>query len=143
MATNQTNRYTGELLAVSFDGVWFEADFKEFVKNETVATADTSAGTARDESHIVTMHAATFSYTGLQQIGSGGSAVRTALKVGEGGTIIIAPEGTATGKPKYSCLVSVVKVDTKYPFAEVVEDSIEFKKNGAWLAHYERMASTF
>lgn len=39
MASNQTNRYTGELLVVSFAGTAFEADFKSFGVAESVATA--------------------------------------------------------------------------------------------------------
>lgn len=143
MASNQTNRYTGELLAVSFGGTWFEADFKSFGVAESVATADTTAGTARDDSHILTIHSANFTYTGLQRIGSAGSAVRSAIRAGLSGTLIIAPEGTATGRPQYSCLASVIKKDTKYPFEEVVEETIEFKKNGGWIAHFEILGSTF
>jgi hypothetical protein len=105
--------------------------------------ADTTAGTARDKSHILTLRGASFSYSGLQKVGSGGSAERTALALGASGTLIYGPEGTAAGKPKYSCVASLTSISATHPYDGVVELSFDLEKNGNWLAHFEHLASVF
>jgi hypothetical protein len=136
-------RYTGLDLYISFKGVSLQTDKRTFTVNEAIDQADSSAGTSIDRTHILTQRGAEFSLEYLETLGSAGSALRTALALGGSGTLIYAPEGTATGKPRYACIASVVGLDRAYPFEDVVTVTANFVKNGEWIAHYEHLASVF
>lgn len=143
MATNATNRYTGETLFISFKGVVINTDFRSMSVTESVDTVDTSAGVARARSFIPTLNNAEFTIEYLEQLGAGGSAIRATLAQGSSGTLIYAPEGTATGRPRYSCIAMVTGVDRAYPYDEVISVSASLLRNGDWITHYEQLGSVF
>ena len=62
-----------------------------------------------------------------------GSALRAATDPGDSGTLIVAPAGTATGKPKFACndvLVRSRRID--YPFDNGCRMRIQFQMNDSW-----------
>ncbi len=63
-------------------------------------------------------------------IGASGTAVAARLEPGDSGTLIWAPLGTATGKPKWGMGVIVTKNNVTYPFDKEVMVSTEFKVKG-------------
>jgi len=143
MATNASNRYTGELLHISFKGVVLQADFRSVSVTESTDTVDVSAGASRARTYIRTLNAAEITIEYLEQLTTAGSAIRTALALNADGTLIYAPEGTAVGKPRYSCIAMVTGVDRTYPYDDIVSVSVNLLRDGAWIAHYEQLASVF
>ena len=143
MATNATNRYTAETLYISYRGVVVDVDFRSMSVTESVDTVDSSAGVSRARTHIQTLNNAEFTIEYLEQLTTAGSAIRAALRLGADGTLIYAPEGTAVGKPRYSCIATVTGVDRSYPYDEIVSVSANLLRNGNWIAHYEQLNSVF
>ena len=143
MATNETNRYTADSLHVSYRGIIITADSRSLSASEAVDTVDSSAGSSNQKSHILTLRGTEFTIEYLETLSTVGSALRTAMAVGNSGTLIYAPEGTAVGRPRYSCIASVVGVERQYPFDDIVTVSANLMKNGNWIAHYELLASVF
>lgn len=137
--------YSGQNLYVEFGGVDISLDFRTFSWDDQYNDADSTAGGDVDEEHILTTRSVEFSFAGVQQTadGSGGSAVRNAIRNGAQDTIIVGPEGTAAGKPKYSCVASVTGNSISYPYADVVTIDATFKRNGAWIEHYEDSGDTW
>lgn len=62
-----------------------------------------------------------------------GSALRAATDPGDRGTLILAPLGTASTKPKFTCTDAIVRnrrID--YPFDNGCRMRIQFQMNAAW-----------
>ena len=105
-------------------------DYRGISTKESTSTVDTTAGTIRFETHLPTLKSATADYNGL--FPAGGTALYAALAAGNQGTLIVAPEGTATGKliKTYPATSLGATIDT--PYNEVVTINCSFKSNGAW-----------
>lgn len=134
--------YTGKNLYITYGGTVISGDQRTLSWDYSVDTADTTAGADNDKSYIATIRDVTISVTILDN-GTDGSAVRRALAVGGTGELIFAPEGTASGKPKYGCGVICQSLSTEYPYDGEVEFEVEFQRSGAWTYHYEDSGSTY
>lgn len=137
------NRYTGEALYISLGAVVISADYKSLGVSESMDTVDVTAGSSLDRTHIPTLRAVEFSLDVYQVIGLGGTALRAKFATGVQGELIYGPEGTAAGKPKYACLVTVTSSDISYPFDGSISMSVTMMRNGAWTANFEHSASVF
>jgi hypothetical protein len=69
------------------------------------------------------------SYEGVKQ--SGGTAAEDALREGTHGTIILGPEGTATGMRKSTYPAISMGPNDEFPYADLAIMSVEFQQNGA------------
>jgi len=134
--------YTGSDLYITYGGTELSGDHRNFEVSYTVDLLDASAGDDDSKSYVPSLKDANFRLTILDN-GTAGSAVRQALVMGGTGTLEYGPEGTATGKPKYSCPVIVNELRTAYPYAGLVEITVGFQRNGDWVEHYEDMGSTY
>jgi hypothetical protein len=88
-----------------------------------------SAGSDADKTYLPGIKDATVSYEGVQQ--SAGTATEDALVEGTEGTLIIGPEGTASGKRKYTIPAISMGANVEYPYNDVAILSCEFQKSGA------------
>ena len=104
-------------------------DFRTLSINPNIDLAETTAGADTDKTYIATIKDATIEWSGLYQ--SAGTALVNALEAGTGGTLTVYPEGTASGKQKdvYPAIAMGAKINV--PYADVVEISCTFQKNGA------------
>lgn len=108
--------------------VSMQADMRTVNLSPTVDFADSTAGSDARRTRIATIKDTTVSYTGLAQ--TGGTALEDALVEGTQGTIIFQPEGTASGKRKYTIGAFSQGAKFNHPYADVVEMSVEFVGNG-------------
>ncbi len=115
--------------AYSGGTVDLNTDFRTLSINPNIDLAETTAGADTDKTYIATIKDATIEWSGLYQ--SAGTALVSALEAGTGGTLIISPEGTTTGKSKESYPAIAMGAKMNIPYNEVVEISCTFQKNGA------------
>lgn len=124
---------TGKNLAVNwiYSGgtVALNTDYRSFNMSDNIDMAETTAGADTDKTYIATIKDSTIDWSGLYQ--SKGTALETALAVGTGGTLVVYPEGTASGYPviNYPAIVSSYK--KAVPYNEVIAIDVTFQKNGA------------
>lgn len=127
------SEYTGQNLYMAwiYSGgtVVLSTDFRTVSTNQSIGLADASAGADTDKTYLVTIKDKTISYAGVHQ--AGGTVLKAALEAGTGGTVILAPEGTATGKPKEQYPAISMGAKLNYPYSDVVEVSVDFQGNGA------------
>jgi len=114
--------------AYSGGTVNLNTDFRTLSINPNIDLAETTAGADTDKTYIPTIKDATIEWSGLYQ--SAGTALVSALEAGTGGTLTVYPEGSATGKQKdvYPAIAMGAKINV--PYADVVEISCTFQKNG-------------
>ena len=114
--------------AYSGGTVNLNTDFRTLSINPNIDLAETTAGADTDKTYIPTIKDATIEWSGLYQ--SDGTALVSALEAGTGGTLTVYPEGTASGKQKdiYPAIAMGAKINI--PYADVVEISCTFQKNG-------------
>lgn len=137
------NRYSGDALYISWRGTAVQADYRSFSPDESMDTADVTAGADVDRSHVPTLRSVSFSLELMQTVGSAGSAIRAQFATGLQGTLIYGPEGTAAGKPKYSCLATVTAYSVDHTYDDAVTMSVTLERNGAWIANFEHLGSVF
>jgi len=114
--------------AYSGGTVDLNTDFRTLSINPNIDLAETTAGADTDKTYIATIKDATIEWSGLYQ--SKGTALMNALEAGTGGTLIIYPEGTASGYPKETYPAIAMGAKINVPYADVVEISCTFQKNG-------------
>lgn len=90
---------------------------------------ESTAGSDPDKTYLPGVKDATVSFEGVQQ--SAGTATEDALIEGTQGTLIIGPEGTVSGKRKYSIPAISMGGQVDYPYNDVAVINCEFQKNGA------------
>jgi hypothetical protein len=95
----------------------------------SVKTIRATAGSDADETYLVGPKDGTWSFAAVAQ--ADGTATEDALVEGAIGTLIVGPEGTASGNRKYTCPAISMGPRYSWPFDEVCEYSCDFQKNGA------------
>jgi hypothetical protein len=128
--------HSGRDLYVEFRGVDLSGDFRALDTGESSGLYDTTAGADSDESHVEGVKSATMELVVLSN-GTAGSAIRSALAVGNYGTIYWGPEGTAGNMPKYGCTVTVESLDYQFPYENEIEFTATLLKDGNWIKNYE------
>lgn len=123
--------YTGNDLYLSFKGTAIHADFREFSASEEIDLVDASAGADVAKTYLTALEDGTASLTLLDQTGgTAATAMWQLMDKGTSGTLIWAPEGTATGKPKHTVVAIVSSRERKVPYDDVVELTFEFQFSG-------------
>lgn len=127
--------YTGAGLYVQWVGsvstVTLQGDFRSFSIKPTIGLAKATAGADADEVYLKTVKDAQMSWAGVAQ--TGGTVLEDALAEGVEGTLIVGPEGTATGKRKWTIPAIALGASFNIPYAEVVEIACDFQKSGAMV----------
>lgn len=109
-------------------------DFRTCDWSPSIAYVDASAGSDTQTGRLTALKDATAAVSLVAQ--TGGTQIAAALAPGVSGTLIISPEGTATGKRKitFPCYSDGAKYS--HPYADVVAISAGFTGAGAILANY-------
>jgi hypothetical protein len=108
----------------------FEQDERKVDWSPDVETIDTTAGADTVRSFINSFTNATASISFVEQTNSAGTA--SALGPGTRGTLIIASEGTATGKRKIIFPSMSKGAKYSYPFDGISEVTCEFVSTGTY-----------
>lgn len=123
--------YTGNDLYLSFAGTTVHADFREFSASEEIDLVDASAGADVAKTYLTALEDGTASLTLLDQTGgTAATAMWQLMDKGAEGSLIWAPEGTATGKPKHYVNAIVSSRERSMPYDDVVELTFEFQFSG-------------
>lgn len=130
------NNITGKDAVINW--IWsggtvsLNGDYRSISTSETVDLADTTAGNDAYRTYIATIKSASIDYSGLFPTNTAGTALIAALAAGNSGTLVVYPEGTATGNLSRSYPAIVTGPKLNVPYADVVEISCSFTANGAW-----------
>lgn len=108
------------------------ADYRACSWNPGVDYVEASAGADTQHSRLASLKDGKASITLAGQ--TGGTQVIAALQPGTGGTLIIGPEGTATGKRKITFPSYSDGVQTDMPYADLVVLTCGFSGAGSALA---------
>ena len=124
---------TGENLYVQwiYSGgtVVLSGDYTQFTYTPSVELLDESAGSDTDRTYVPRLKDKTMSLSARHQ--AAGTALFESLDEGTSGTITWSPEGTATGKRKYTIPAISQGASMNIPYANLVEISCTFQGNGA------------
>lgn len=105
-------------------------DYRTCSWQPSVNYADASAGSDTNMVRLTALKDAKASIQLVQQ--TGGTAVASVLNAGTQGTLIIQPEGTATGKRKITFPSFSDGASYEFPYAETAVLSCSFTGNGAY-----------
>ena len=92
--------YTGKSLYVKFGPTVLSSRFKSYNESDEAGLVDKSAGADTRRTYLATLQDGGASMELLQE--SLGTAIWAAVAAGTEGTLEWGPEGTASGKPKYT-----------------------------------------
>ena len=106
-------------------------DYRTCSWNPTVDYVDSSAGSDTYKGRLTALKDATAAVTLVAQ--TAGTAINAALAPGVAGTLIIGPEGTATGKRKITFPCYSDGATYEHPYADIVAISVGFTGNGAHI----------
>ena len=109
---------------ISLNGDYRKADL-----NQTTDLLDQSAGADADRTFVPGIKDKQFQLTTVYQ--EGGTVLIDAIKDGTSGTLLVSPEGTATGKRKMTIPVLVASRTQPFAYDGLVEVSVTFQGNGA------------
>lgn len=125
--------YHGKDLSISwvYSGgtVALNTDYRSVDYTPSVELYDQTAGADTNKTYISGTKDGVANFMGLDQ--AGGTALITALSEGNGGTLIVAPEGTAVGKQKITLPAISQGVKRTWPYNNLCEISCAFQQNGA------------
>jgi hypothetical protein len=103
-------------------------DFRQFSITPSVDLYDQTAGSDAYKTRIVGVKDGAMSFSAVMQ--AGGTALTNVLASGTEGTLIVAPEGTATGKQKITLPAISMGVKYTIPYNNVVDLAVDFTQNG-------------
>lgn len=109
--------------------VSLNADYRTVSWNPTTAYADTTAGADTHVQRLATLKDATASVT---LVDSSSTAIYGGLDAGVAGTLIIQPEGTATGKRIITFPSFCDGAVPSYTYNDTTTISVNFTGNGAY-----------
>lgn len=104
-------------------------DYRSLSWKPSISTVKSTAGSDADEVYLMTQKDKTIDYVGVMQ--TAGTAMEDALVEGTYGTLIFGPEGTATGKRKYTVPAYSLGPSFDWKYNDVVEISCSFQGSGA------------
>jgi len=131
------NTYAGSSLVTT----WIQAaattiltgDHKSCTWTPDINLIEKTAGAATHKSFIPNVKSGVVTFNANMQGGtnSGGTATYSTISRGNIGTLIIQPEGTASGKPKITIPAISQGAAYSWPYNDVVEVTANFQQNGA------------
>lgn len=103
-------------------------DQRSITINSSMDMHDATAGSDAYRKRLEGIRDMTASYQAILAVG--GTALEDALRNADG-TLIVGPEGTASGKRKYTLPMLSAGPSVNMPYADVVEITNEFSLNGS------------
>lgn len=135
-------KYTGTALYVTYGGTVLTGEHRKFDWDYKGDVDDVTAGADVDKEYITTHRDASGSMM-IVDTGTDMAGIRSVLYPLNSQTLIFAPNGTATGMPKYQCEAILTDVKSGYPYDGHTEIEFSWQKTGAWTANYELLGSTY
>ncbi len=124
--------YTGANLSVNWicaaGTIALSGDYRSLSYKPTIGKVAATAGSDAFESYLMTTKDTVIDYSGVMQ--SAGTALEDALVEGTFGTLIVGPEGTATGKRKYTIPAFSMGGNFNWQYKDTVEISCQFQGSG-------------
>jgi len=105
-------------------------DYRTVSWKPSIGTVKATAGSDTNESYLTIQKDATLDYTGVMQ--TAGTALEDALVEGTYGTLIFGPEGTATGKRKYTVPCYSLGPSFDWKYNDTVEINCSFQASGTF-----------
>jgi hypothetical protein len=129
-------RAVGKEGYVSFQGTEVSADYRNFDIELMLDTVEMTAGSEGSKSYIGTLKDGTAKLT-YAYSGTAGTAYSQLLRVGQAGTLVWGPEGTAAGNPKGSVKALVVNHSKPMTYNDLIVRSATFQFTGDLIADDE------
>ena len=104
-------------------------DYRTLNLDPSINMIEATAGSDTDKVYLPSVKDKKVSYTGVFQ--SAGTATEDALVEGTYGTLTIQPEGTATGKRKYTIPAYAQGGKFNWKYNDIVEINCDFQGSGA------------
>lgn len=131
------NRYTGKNLYAEFicsaGTIALTGDQRSLTVDREADLVDITASSESDKSYLVSLKDGTAEVEVLDQGSTATAGFEAAMPEGTTGTLIYAPQGTASGKPKRGFGAIAKSVSVEYPYSDVVVYRISFQKTGTVL----------
>lgn len=124
------DRKAGTNAYIKFNGGTVNSDYRTLDVSRSIDIVEKSAGSDGAKTYITTLKDGTAS---LEMTYAGGTATNSYLaqfSVGTEGTLEWAPEGTATGKPKFAVNAIVVGHSHTSPYNELITYTVDFQFSG-------------
>lgn len=128
-------RLTGKNLVVTFGGQTISGDQRTFEFDHEEEQADASAGSDTYRTFIPTLRVINPKMEIILKDFASGSALMNVLDIGQEGTLVWSPEGTATGKPRWGIVARVSKAGQSYPFDDVAMVNVEWVNTSQTLVY--------
>lgn len=107
------------------------ADYRTFSWTPSQDKFEVTCSSELNKTYITGVKDFTAQYQGLAQ--AGGTALEDAFSLGTAGTLTVQPEGTATGKRKFTFPMFVTNEPIpSYAYNALIEVNIAWQGNGAW-----------
>lgn len=130
-----SSEFTGKDLVINW--LWsggtlaLTAEYKTFSWTPSQDKYETTTSNDLNKTYITGLKDFTASFNAYHL--TGGTALEDALAIGTQGTLIVQPEGTATGKRKLTFPVFTTNDPvTSYAYNALAEINASFQGNGAW-----------
>ena len=126
--------FTGSALVLQW--IWsggtvtLGTDYRTVSWTPTVGYADITAGSDTHVGRLTTLKDATAAVTLVDSVQ--GTATYASLDAGAGGTLIIAPQGTASGKRKITFPCFCDGANPSYTYNDTTTIAVNFTGNGAY-----------
>lgn len=125
---------TGQSAYLKFGSMVFHTYYRSAEGSEEAEFAEYSAGSDANKLYLLTQKDGSYSTEVVVPSGTTattGTAFRAAFAVGSGGTLEIAPEGTASTKPKKTVYAYVKSRGEPLTYNDITTMSVEFQYHGA------------
>ena len=128
-------RLSGKNLVVTFAGVTISGTQRTFEFEHEEEQIDASAGADTYRTFIPSMRVINPKMEAIMEDKASGSAVQNVLDIGQEGTLVWSPEGTASGKPRWGITARVSKAAQTMPFDDVHGISVEWVNTSQALVY--------
>lgn len=129
------NRFTGKNMYIAYNSTVLSADYQTLKVKREHGKAEKTAGADTHASYIPTYADTSIELEVLKKGGTAGSAEWSVLSGAYGtstdGTLLWAPEGTATNSYYTSAVGFIESLETEFPFDDVVKLTVTFQCNAA------------
>jgi hypothetical protein len=106
-------------------------DFREVDYTPSVDLYEDTAGADAAKGYVAGVKDGKVDFKGVDQSNQMAPATwGTALVEGNGGTVIISPEGTVAGHPKFTIPAISLGAVLKWPYNNICEIAVSFQQNG-------------
>lgn len=120
----------GTNAVITFAGVTINTYYRKAKSDESIALVDKTAGADTHMSHLPALRETKFTVDFVLD----GVTVWDALVPGTSSAALIwGPEGSGSGKPKYTATAIVSKRTKDEPYNDLVVCSVEFELQTAWV----------